>query len=161
PLLTELKSRPQDGATIRAVGSTAAVLSPSVKRELMSLLADSTMFIGSIGASEAGLQAMSWDAASADHGLTSYQLRDNTVVLSADRRRILEPGSDEIGWIATKGHLPLGYLGDPEKTRQTFPTVGGVRYSIGGDRARYAADGRLVFLGRESVCINTGGEKVY
>jgi fatty-acyl-CoA synthase len=161
PLLTELRSRPGDAATLRAIGSTAAVLSPSVKRELMALLPESTMFIESIGASEAGLQAMSWDAASADQALTAYQLRDNTVVLAADRSRVLEPGTEEIGWIATKGHLPLGYLGDPEKTERTFPTVGGVRYSIGGDRARYSADGRLVFLGRESVCINTGGEKVY
>src|SRR5213078_1612953 len=58
-------------------------------------------------------------------------------------------------------HLPLGYLGDPERTRETFPVIDGVRYCLDGDRARHADGGRLVFLGRESMCINTGGEKVY
>ena len=102
---------------------------------------------------------MSWNAAAED--VPAYQLRDNSVVLSADRTRVLTPGADEVGWIATKGHLPLGYLADPERTRETFPVIDGVRYCLGGDRARYADDGRLVFLGRESSCINTGGEKVY
>jgi acyl-CoA synthetase (AMP-forming)/AMP-acid ligase II len=36
-----------------------------------------------------------------------------------------------------------------------------VRYSIPGDMARLAADGRLTLLGRGSSVINTGGEKVY
>src|SRR5207249_10196451 len=117
--------------------------------------------IESIGATEAGLQAMSWDAASGPGGHSAYQLRENSVLLSEDRRRFLEPGSDEVGWIATRGHLPLGYLGDPERTRQTFPVIDGVRYCVGGDRGRYTADGRVLFLGREAVCINTGGEKVF
>src|SRR5207249_6712766 len=117
--------------------------------------------IESIGATEAGLQAMSWDAASGPGGHSAYQLRENSVLLSEDRRRFLEPGSDDVGWLATKGHLPLGYLGDPERTRETFPVIDGVRYCLDGDRALHADDGRLVFLGRESICINTGGEKVY
>jgi fatty-acyl-CoA synthase len=104
---------------------------------------------------------MSWDAASGPGGQSAYQLRDNSVVLADDRRRTLGPGTDEVGWIATKGHLPLGYLGDAERTRQTFPVIDGVRHCVGGDRARWAEDGRLIFLGREAVCINTGGEKVF
>jgi len=104
---------------------------------------------------------MSWDAAAGPGGQSAYQLRDNSVVLSADRGRFLEPGSDEVGWIATHGHLPLGYLGDPEKTNATFPTIDGIRYCVTGDRARFAPGGQLVFLGRESACINTGGEKVF
>ena len=159
PLLGALREGGYDTSSIRAITSTAAVLSPSIKRELAALLPSGTLFIESLGASEAGLQAMSWNAAAED--AATYQLRDNSVVLSADRTRVLEPGSGEVGWIATRGHLPLGYLGDPERTRQTFPEIGGVRYCLGGDRARFAGDGRLVFLGRESMCINTGGEKVY
>jgi fatty-acyl-CoA synthase len=161
PLLEALREGGYDASAIRIVGSTAAVLSPAVKQALAALLPAGTMFIESIGATEAGLQAMSWDAGAAHDGLPAYQLRENTIVLSADRWRVLDPGSGEVGWIATKGHLPLGYLGDPERTRQTFPVIGGVRYCLGGDRARYAADGRLLFLGREAMCINTGGEKVY
>ena len=161
PLLDALREGGYDASSIRAIGSTAAVLSPAVKQALAAALPENTMFIESIGASEAGLQAMSWNAGEASKGLPVYQLRDNTVVLSADRERVLAPGVDEVGWIATKGHLPLGYLNDPERTRQTFPTINTVRYCLGGDRARYADDGRLLFLGRESMCINTGGEKVY
>jgi acyl-CoA synthetase (AMP-forming)/AMP-acid ligase II len=160
PLLTALREGAYDVSTVRVITSTAAVLSPSVKQELMALLPAGTMFIESVGASEAGLQAMSYDTASGQ-GLPAYQLRDNSAVLTADRSGVLAPGSNEVGWIATSGHLPLGYLGDPEKTRQTFPVLNGVRYCIGGDRARYAEDGRLLFLGRDSVCINTGGEKVF
>jgi fatty-acyl-CoA synthase len=161
PLLDALREGRYDASNIRVISSTAAVLSPSVKRELAALLPEHTMYIESIGATEAGLQAMSWNAASGPGGQSAYQLRDNSVVLSADRAGLLAPGASEIGWIATKGHLPLGYLGDPERTRQTFPTIGGVRYCVGGDRARWDDDGQLVFLGRDSACINTGGEKVF
>jgi 3-oxocholest-4-en-26-oate---CoA ligase len=161
PLLEALRAGRYDVSSMRVVSSTAAVLSPAVKAELMALLPEGTMLVESVGASEAGLQAMSYDTASGEAGVPAYQLRDNTVLLAADRERILAPGTDEVGWLATKGHLPLGYLDDPERTRQTFPVIGGVRYCLGGDRARYAADGRLLFLGRESACINTGGEKVY
>ncbi|TMB05391.1 MAG: acyl-CoA synthetase [Deltaproteobacteria bacterium] len=161
PLLAALREGGYDASSVRVISSTAAVLSPGVKQELAALLPDGTMFIESIGATEAGLQAMSWDAASGPGGHSAYQLRENSVLLSEDRRRFLEPGSDEVGWLATRGHLPLGYLGDPERTRQTFPVIDGVRYCIGGDRARWAEDGRLLFLGRDSACINTGGEKVY
>jgi acyl-CoA synthetase (AMP-forming)/AMP-acid ligase II len=160
PLLTALKNGRYDASGIRVISSTAAVLSPSIKRELAALIPNA-MFIESIGASEAGLQAMSWNAAAGPGGVSQYQLRDNTVVLSEDRTRILEPGNHEIGWIATKGHLPLGYLGDPERTQRVFPTIDGVRYCIGGDRARWGDDGQLIFLGRDSACINTGGEKVF
>jgi acyl-CoA synthetase (AMP-forming)/AMP-acid ligase II len=162
PLLAALHEGSYDVSTVRVLSSTAAVLSLSVKQELADRLPPGTMFVESVGASEAGLQAMSWDAGSGERGLPTYQLRDNSVVLAADRTRTLDPSNtEEVGWIATRGHLPLGYLGDPERTRQMFPTLGGVRYCLGGDRARWAADGRLLFLGRESACINTGGEKVY
>src|SRR5213593_1736359 len=161
PLLAALREGGYDASSVRVISSTAAVLSPAVKQELAALLPDGTMFIESIGATESGLQAMSWDAASGPGGQSAYQLRDNSVLLADDRRRFVEPGSSEVGWMATKGHLPLGYLGDPERTRQTFPVIDGVRYCIGGDRARWDEDGRLLFLGRDSACINTGGEKVY
>ncbi len=161
PMLEALREGRYDVSSVRVIGSTAAVFSASIKRELAALLPEGVMFIESVGATEAGLQAMSWDAAAGPSGQSVYQLRDNSVVLSDDRRRFLAPGTDEVGWLATKGHLPLGYLGDPERTRATFPVIDGVRYCVSGDRARHADDGRLVFLGRESMCINTGGEKVY
>ncbi len=73
----------------------------------------------------------------------------------------VEPGSDMLGYIARVGRVPLGYFNDPEKTAQTFPVVDGVRMSILGDMGRVEPDGSIVLLGRGSVCINTGGEKVF
>jgi fatty-acyl-CoA synthase len=63
--------------------------------------------------------------------------------------------------MAQRGHVALGYLNDPAKTAKTFPVVEGVRYSVPGDRARVNADGSIHLLGRESVTINSGGEKVF
>jgi fatty-acyl-CoA synthase len=84
----------------------------------------------------------------------------DTTVVSADFSRILDPGEGE-GWLARRVFVPLGYLGDAEKTARTFPTIDGVRFSIPGDKARYLADGRIELLGRDSVTINSGGEKIF
>jgi fatty-acyl-CoA synthase len=73
----------------------------------------------------------------------------------------LPPGHDGDGWLAQSGYVPLGYLGDAEKTARTFPTIDGVRYSIPGDRARHLADGEILLLGRDSVTVNSGGEKIF
>jgi fatty-acyl-CoA synthase len=161
PLLQGLRAGTYDVSSIRAVTSTAAVLSPAVRNELLAAFPDGLLLLESLGASEMGLQAMTNDTASGHSGLPAYPPREGTVLLKSDRSGVLPPGTDEVGWIAFMGHLPLGYLGDPEKTRQTFPVVEGVRYSVGGDRGRWLPDGRLLFLGREAMCINTGGEKVF
>jgi acyl-CoA synthetase (AMP-forming)/AMP-acid ligase II len=82
---------------------------------------------------------------------------DNTV-LDDD----LQPAAvGVVGKLARRGHIPLGYYNDPEKTAATFPTVNGERWSIPGDHARIESDGTITVLGRGSVSINTGGEKVY
>ncbi len=74
---------------------------------------------------------------------------------------MLSPGDPELGWLAQGGRVPLGYLGDPDKTAATFPTIAGRRYAVAGDRARLLADGSVELHGRDSVTINTGGEKVF
>ena len=74
---------------------------------------------------------------------------------------MLEPGHEGAAWLAKSGRIPLGYLGDEEKTERTFPIVDGVRYSVPGDRARIRADGVVELLGRDSVTINSGGEKIF
>jgi len=81
-------------------------------------------------------------------------------VLDDDGRPVVA-GSGQVGRLAVAGPIPLGYYKDPAKTAATFPTVDGVRYSMPGDWARVAADGTVELLGRGSVSINTGGEKVY
>src|SRR5690606_29377342 len=85
-----------------------------------------------------------------------------TAVLSADRSRRLKPGEDEMGWLAKGGDaIPLGYLGDPEKTASTFLTVDGERLVVPGDRARLLADATVEVHGREATTINTGGGEVF
>jgi fatty-acyl-CoA synthase len=82
-------------------------------------------------------------------------------VVSEDLSRLLKPGDDETGWFAQTGRVPLGYLDDPEKTALTFPVIDGVRYSVPGDRARWREGGIIDVLGRDSVTINSGGEKIF
>ncbi|MCB0964634.1 MAG: acyl-CoA synthetase, partial [Acidimicrobiales bacterium] len=81
--------------------------------------------------------------------------------LSEDLTRVLPVGDPEIGWLAQSGRIPRGYLGDEAKTRATFPEVEGRRWSVPGDHARWRSDGTIELHGRDSVTINTGGEKVY
>ncbi len=82
-------------------------------------------------------------------------------MLSADRSRLLAAGDDEIGWTARRGRVPLGYLDDRAATEATFPVVDGGRVAVPGDRARLEADGSIRMLGRDSMVVNTGGEKVF
>jgi fatty-acyl-CoA synthase len=81
-------------------------------------------------------------------------------VISADIDRVLSPGEGQ-GWLARRDLIPLGYLGDEAKSARTFPTIDGVRWSVPGDRANVLDDGRIQLLGRDSVTINSGGEKIF
>jgi fatty-acyl-CoA synthase len=90
----------------------------------------------------------------------TFELGANAIVVGDDGRR-LEPGSPEIGRLAVGGRQPIGYYKDPEKSARTFITVDGRRYSCPGDYATISANGQIAVLGRGSVCINTGGEKVF
>lgn len=93
-------------------------------------------------------------------GGSRFKLGKNACVID-DEGRLLAKGSGEAGHLAVRGHLPLGYYKDPEKTAATFPVIDGVRYSIPGDLATIEEDGSITLLGRGSTCINTGGEKVF
>ncbi|MDP1819902.1 MAG: acyl-CoA synthetase, partial [Acidimicrobiales bacterium] len=89
-----------------------------------------------------------------------FQLGPNARVIT-DAGTFVEPGSSEIGMVGVGGRVPLGYYKDEEKSARTFKVIDGVRYSIPGDFATVEADGTIRLLGRGSVCINTGGEKVF
>ena len=82
-------------------------------------------------------------------------------IASEDLDRFLEPGDEEDGWVVRQGRMPLGYFKDPEATERTFRTVNGVRVVQSGDRGRISEDGTLLLRGRDSLVINTGGEKVF
>jgi fatty-acyl-CoA synthase len=154
PLIDELRRAPRELPALRFVMSGGAVLSPSVKRELLDLL-PGIRIVDILGSSETGRQGVGQGATS------SFEREGTSVVLSEDRSRVLAPGDDEIGWLAQTGRVPRGYLGDETKTRETFPVIDGVRYAVAGDRARLSAAGAIELHGRDSVTINTGGEKVF
>jgi 3-oxocholest-4-en-26-oate---CoA ligase len=91
----------------------------------------------------------------------TFILREGGLVLSDDYSHFLLPGEPEIGWAAREGRIPLGYFNDRDATRKTFPVVDGRRVVISGDRASLEENGTLRLYGRDSLVVNTGGEKVF
>jgi len=164
PLLDEwdravAAGHPYDASSLRHVLSGGAILSPSTKQHLLERLPHVTV-VDVLGSSESGRQGVSQTS---DPGGAARPFTPSTtaVVLAADLSDRLRPGDARIGWLAQTGRVPLGYLGDEAKTTSTFPIIDGVRHAVAGDRARLDADGAIVLLGRDSVTINTGGEKVF
>jgi acyl-CoA synthetase (AMP-forming)/AMP-acid ligase II len=159
PLLDHLKTRSYDLSSLFVIGSGGAILSPHFKQALLEHVPHA-MVIDGFGASETGAQG-SHATKAGDTAETGKFAMTTTVVLKQDLSGLLEPGSEETGWLAKPGRVPLGYYKDAAKTAKTFPEVGGTRYAVPGDHAQIRADGTLVVLGRGSVCINSGGEKIY
>ena len=160
PLADELARGKYDASSLRLLTSGGAILTAKLKRELLALL-PGVRLVDALGSSESGSQAQhaSREADTAETG--RFELVPDSLVLREDLSGPVPEGSDEVGWLARSGRVPLGYLGDPEKTAKTFPIIDGVRYSVPGDRAQLEPDGFLRLLGRDSVTINTGGEKVF
>lgn len=164
PLVDRLREdrrsgRSRDLSSLRHVITGGAVLSATSKQQLLDELGP-IRIIDVLGSTESGRQAMS-SVSRGSGPASSFSPSTTAVVLSEDLSRPLEPGEPAIGWLAQSGRVPIGYLGDERKTAATFPTIAGVRYAVAGDRARVLADGSFELLGRDSVCINTGGEKVF
>ena len=159
PVVEELERGDYNPKTLLAFGSGGAMLSVGMKERLLARLPN--LIISDVaGASETGAQ-MGVNSASGSVSSGTFVPGPGTVVVSADLSRVLEPGDEEVGWLAQRGSVPLGYLGDPDKTARTFPTIDAERYSVPGDRARALADGQIELLGRDSVTINSGGEKIF
>jgi acyl-CoA synthetase (AMP-forming)/AMP-acid ligase II len=159
PLLDGLARRRYDLSNVFVIGSGGAILSPHYKQALLEHMPQATVVDG-FGASETGAHG-SHATRSGDAAQTGTFAMASTVVLREDLSGELAPGTDETGFIARSGHVPLGYYKDAAKTARTFPVIGGQRYAVPGDHARLQADGSVLVLGRGSVSINTGGEKVY
>jgi fatty-acyl-CoA synthase len=159
PLVDELAAGEYDLSSLTVLLSGGAPLSARLKDALLARL-PALMIVDGLGSSEAGGQV---SHVSTGGGATTgiFAMEPGNHVLSADLSRMLAPGEDELGWLAKSGRLALGYLGDPEKTARTYPVIGGVRYVVPGDRARLRADGTMELHGRDSVTINSGGEKIF
>ena len=159
PVVEELERGDYDAGTLMAFGSGGATLSVGLKERLLAVLPN-VMISDVAGASETGVQ-MGVSSTSGSVSTGTFVPGPGTVVVNADLTHVLEPGDDEVGWLAQRGSVPLGYLGDAEKTARTFPVIDGEHYSVPGDRARPLADGEIELLGRDSVTINSGGEKIF
>ena len=160
PLVDALRARPHDVSTLRHLLTGGATLSVNVKQDLLELVPQ-LRIVDVLGSSETGRQGVHTSDRSRAPTTGTFERSPTSVVLSADLTRRLEPGDPELGWLAQTGRVPRGYLGDPDKSARTFPSVDGVRYAVAGDRARVQQDGSVELLGRDSVTINTGGEKVF
>lgn len=158
PLIAELRRRPYDLSSLFAIGTGGAATNQRHQDALLELLPQITLING-YGSSETG--NMAFGRSLRDDRKDTFERRDGVVVLSEDRSRFLQPGDDEIGWVAREGRIPLGYFDDAEATRRTFPEVDGRRVVISGDRAALEADGTLRLYGRDALVVNTGGEKVF
>jgi acyl-CoA synthetase (AMP-forming)/AMP-acid ligase II len=158
PLVMQLDKADYDLSSLFAVGNGGAPLTPAVRELALARLPD-LIISDSAGSSETGAQMFVVRTKGGSAG--SFLPGPGTVVVDEGLTAVLEPGHEGNGWLAQTGNVPLGYLGDAEKTARTFPVVAGVRYSIPGDRARHLADGQIELLGRDSVTINSGGEKIF
>jgi len=160
PLIDEQRRQPRDLSALRFLLTGGAILSPALRTELLELVPQ-IRIVDVLGSSESGRQAVANTVAGDEIGPTRFAPSATAAVLDDGLTRRLEPGDGEIGWLAQSGRIPRGYLGDEAKTAATFPVVDGERWSVPGDRAALRADGTVELHGRESVTINTGGEKVF
>jgi acyl-CoA synthetase (AMP-forming)/AMP-acid ligase II len=162
PLLDALEASidSRDLSSLFLLASTAALFSPSLKERFLELLPN-RVITDSIGSSETGFGGSSIVAkGQTQAGGPRVSIDKNTVVLDDDGNEV-QPGSGVRGILAKRGNIPVGYYKDEKKTAETFRTINGVRYAIPGDYAMVESDGTVTMLGRGSVSINTGGEKVY
>lgn len=153
----EKRGHAYDISSLERVTSSGVMWSSEIKQ---GLLRHHDMILQDIMGSSEGGMGSSITSREGAAKTAKFELNDGVAVFTDDGRRV-EPGSGEIGKIATSGGVPIGYYKDPVKSAETFKEIDGVRYSFPGDYAQVEADGSITLLGRGSVCINTAGEKVF
>jgi acyl-CoA synthetase (AMP-forming)/AMP-acid ligase II len=161
PILRTLDAQPErwDISSLRVIVSSGVMWSKETKDGLLRHN-NRLIMIDALGSSEAIGMATNTTTAESGDGTAKFELGPNTRVVTDDGRDVA-PGSGELGRVALRGHMPIGYYKDDVKSAATFQVIDGVRYAIPGDWAEVLTDGSVKLLGRGSQCINTGGEKVY
>jgi fatty-acyl-CoA synthase len=154
----EQQGRPYDLSSLQRITSSGMIWSARYKRSFLERC--NATLLDMLGASEGGPFGVAISAPGDDPETATFKVADRCVVFDEDMKP-LAPGSPQAGLLGVSGVGPLGYHGDQEKSDATFRVIDGVRYAIPGDYGRVDADGTLHLLGRGSVSINTGGEKVY
>ena len=154
-----------DLSSLLIFSSTASVFSSSIKDTILEYLPN-LFLIDAVGSSETGATGVNIhtkDGKLKDSGGGPKFTKPNfSEILNLDTKEII-PSSDTetIGYLARRGHVPIAYYKDEEKSKKTFIEVNGERFSIPGDMAKYEKDGQMTLLGRGSVSINSGGEKIF
>ncbi|WP_301122407.1 acyl-CoA synthetase [Mycolicibacterium fortuitum] len=156
---TSLENGTVDVSSLSVVANGGAQLTPYVKQQLIDAKTN-LIVVDGVGSSETGAQ-MSHMSAPGAVSTGTFNAGPDTCVVTEDFTAVLPAGHDGLGWLAQRGFVPLGYKGDAAKTAATFPVIDGVRYAIPGDRARHLDGGAIELLGRDSVTINSGGEKIF
>ncbi|MGH9017452.1 MAG: acyl-CoA synthetase [Acidimicrobiales bacterium] len=147
-------------STLVAMISSGVMFSEETKKGLLRHH-PTMMIIDAFSSSEAlGMGASVSSGSSTEH-TAHFTLGPDVRVLDPESGKNVLPGSGEVGVLALGGRNPVGYYKDPQKSDATFREIDGIRYSIPGDFATVDADGSIQLLGRGSVVINTGGEKVF
>lgn len=161
PMVETLEQEPgrYDLSSLKIVSSSGMMWSPAVRARLL-VHAPDVLMIDFLNASEASGLGRSLTSARKQEAGARFRLGENAFVLDDDDRP-MPPGTGRPGRLAVRGRVPLGYYKDPVKTAATFPTIAGVRCAVPGDYAIVEADGSITLLGRGSISINTGGEKVF
>ncbi len=149
---------PYDTTTLGLLISSGVMWSAESKAEIMGLA--NCFCLDSLGSSEGVGFGNSMSVPGAESKTAKFTIGGKAAVLREDGTPV-EPGGGEIGVLALGGHIPLGYYKDEVKSAGTFKVMGGVRYSVPGDMAQVETDGTITLLGRGSVCINSGGEKIF
>jgi acyl-CoA synthetase (AMP-forming)/AMP-acid ligase II len=158
PLIQALEEKSYDTSSLLVLASAGALLSQPVRDKINEKLPN--VYINdSFGSTETGYNGSAKPGSKASEGL-KFTVHERTNVFDDDLKPV-EPGSGKVGRVAQRGHIPLGYWGDPEKTARTFVEIDGERWVMPGDMATVEEDGTMHFLGRGSICINSGGEKIY
>ncbi len=161
PILAALDASPGrwDLSSLVGIISSGVMWSEETKQGLLRHH-PGMLLVDAFSSSEALGMGSSVSTGSSTSGTAQFSLGPEVRVIDSEGRDV-EPGSDQIGVLALGGRIPLGYYKDEVKSASTFRVIDGVRYSVPGDYAEVRADGSIHLLGRGSVCINTGGEKVY
>ncbi len=161
PILERLDAEPgrYDLSSVVMMSSSGVMWSHDNKEGLLRHMPQAALF-DSFGSSEAVGMGASVSTSGGTSQTARFQIGPSCAVFTEDGRRVA-PGSGERGLVAVSGFIPLGYYKDEAKTAQTFRTFEGQRWTVPGDWAEVNDDGTLALLGRGSVCINTGGEKVF
>ena len=158
PLVASYDVVSYDLSSLAAIGTGGAATNRNINGRCWNCCLRSRLING-YGSSETG--NMGFGHSRGDTRTDTFTLREGGLVLSEDYSHFLRPGEQEVGWAAREGRIPLGYFNDPDATRKTFPEVDGKRVVISGDRAALEEDGTLRLYGRDSLVVNTGGEKVF